>query len=452
MRVLVTGATGLVGRHLIHSLQLEGHDVLALARSPDGLPELPAEKIFKWSDSEVPSREALEGVDVIVHLAGENVAGKRWTQERKRALRRSRVDGSANLLRAIAAVPPEKRPKTLIAASAVGFYGSSLEAVDESAPSGSDFLGRLCKDWEAAASESENLGLRLVTMRIGLVLSNQGGFLSKSGPFIFGSGRQWMSWIHIDDLIGFIKLAAQSDQVRGSYNLTAPEPVTNGEFARIYGRTLGFPFVVRIPAVLPRLVLGEMADAVLASQRVLPKRTLSSGFQFRFATLEPALADLFETRSFLDNRFSARQFVPVSCDEVFPFFSKAENLETLTPPWLNFRIEKKSTPEISEGSIIDYRLRIHGLPVRWRTLISRWSPKSLFVDEQIRGPYKKWHHVHRFDPVPGGTLISDDVTFRVPGSLPGKIFLLPFIEKDVRTIFRYRQGKIRRLCAEGSLR
>jgi len=189
----------------------------------------------------------------------------------------------------------------------------------------------------------------------------------------------------------------------------------------------------------------------LSDQRVLPSAALSRGYGFQFSNLESALNDLYQNSSFTTQFFSASQFVPLPRNQVFPFFSKAENLEILTPPWLNFHILTKTTPEIEKGTQIQYKLKIHGVPVKWKTLIQEWNPDTSFVDFQLKGPYKIWHHEHFFCDVPGGTLILDQVRFVIPGGILG-LLLLPLIRRDVQTIFSYRQKAIQNLVEKGQLK
>lgn len=453
MKVLVTGASGLVGRNLVRRLLLEGHDVRALARTPSKLRELPANKIHPWSDREKAPCQAFEDVDVVVHLAGEGIADARWTPARKKRLVESRVLGTKNLLAGLGEVPQGRRPKAFISASAIGYYGDTGEReVDESAAPGRDFLAGLCVEWEAAANAARSLGLRVVTPRLGIVLSKEGGALSKMGPATLGSGKQWMSWVHIDDVVRFLVAAAENPALTGAYNLAAPSPVRNREFTRVFAKALGYPLVLPAPALAIKLALGELASAVLSSQRVLPSRTLASGFAFEHTDLAKALKSIYRGATFLDSHFIVNQFVPMAREELFPFFSRAENLETLTPPWLQFKIVDKSTESIEQGTLISYKLKIHGVPVRWRTRILKWTPGQHFVDDQLSGPYKKWTHLHLFESVPGGTLLRDEVVFRVPGSVIGKLLLTAWIRKDVSMIFSYRQKKIAELHASGLIK
>lgn len=451
MKIVVTGATGLIGRKLIHQLMIEGNEVFALARSPEKLPELPPQNVFRWSDDKVPHSTILKNSDAVIHLAGEGIADKLWTSTRKQQLRDSRILGTKNLVQSIQALPPNERPKIFISGSAIGYYANNSESQDETSEAGSGFLADLCKDWEAAALECDNLGIRTVLLRTGLVLAREGGLLKKSGPVILGDGSQWMSWIHIDDVVHMIKFVLANEDAKGPINVTAPNPVSNKAFTEAYAKIKKIPLTLPAPAAILKAVTGDLSQAILANQKVMPSKMLTAGFEFKFTDLETALKDLIGNVAFTENFFSAKQFVPLERQQVFSFFSKAENLEILTPPWLNFNILNSSTPAVEKGTFINYKLKIHGVPVRWRTLIKEWNPDSSFVDFQLKGPYKKWHHLHTFEDVPGGTLISDNVTFVIPGGVLGKA-LLPLIQRDVETIFKYRQKKIKELQEENLLK
>jgi uncharacterized protein len=429
----------------------EGHEIIALARSPEKLPELPAKNVFKWSDQEVPPLEAFKNCEAVIHLAGEGIADKLWTEKRKKKLRDSRVIGTQNIVKAISLLPANQRPKTLISGSAIGYYGDSFDPQNENSPLGTGFLAELCDEWERATLPCQDLGVRTVLLRTGLVLAREGGLLSKTSAVVLGDGSQWMSWIHIEDVIRFICFAVNDISLKGPYNLTAENPVTNKDFTKVYAELKGIPFTIPAPKFLLRLAAGDLSQAILSNQKILPSKALSIWFKFKFVDVKEALRDLIGGVSFVENQFSSKQFVPFSRSQVFSFFSKAENLEILTPPWLNFHILDKSTPEIAKETLINYQLKIHGVPVKWRTLIKEWNPDSSFVDFQLKGPYRKWHHLHTFEKVPGGTLISDDVTFEIPGWIFGKL-LLPLVKTDVQKIFNYRQKRIKELAAEGQLK
>lgn len=300
MHVFVTGATGLIGRSVCELLLAQGHAVTALTRSA-GVRRLPTGTRVVQGDPCAPGdwREALAGCDACVNLAGEPVAGGRWTPERKRAIRESRVRATASVAQAIA----ERGPRVLVSGSAIGWYGSrGDEAMDESAPAAGDFLGSVSREWEAAAEPARRRA-RVVLLRTGIVLAPEGGALEKMAlPFkLFaggpvGDGSFWQSWIHLTDEVGLVRFALENERVSGPLNATAPEPVRNRDFARALGRALHRPSLLPAPAFAVRLALGEMAVVALASQRVLPRKALELGYRFRFERIEPALQDLLGGR------------------------------------------------------------------------------------------------------------------------------------------------------------
>ncbi len=448
MKITVTGATGLIGKALCIKLSQLQHEVTGIVRNPGTADFLDPKQVFKWSDldsAEASSLITLKSTEVLIHLAGEPVAGARWTDQQKKAILDSRIETTEALIRALEKLQPSERPKVFIAASAIGYYGDQKggsnpnEILAESSPKGPGFLADVTARWEDSILKAQKLGMRVVILRTGIVLSRLGGALSKMLPVILGSGNQWMSWIHLEDEIGFIEFALNNSHVQGIYNLTAPEPVTNRTFCELLAKAIQFPVVTQTPEAALRVALGEMADVVLSSQRVLPTKALADGYTFKYKQLDSALKELFPDQSNLSQVFHAAQFIPRPINEVFTYFSEAKNLEKITPPWLNFKITGQSTPEIQNKTQIYYKLSIHGVPVRWQTSIERWEPGVRFIDTQVKGPYKKWVHEHQFFAVPGGTLMLDHVTFQIPGRSLGKFILGPWIKGDIQKIFHYRK-------------
>jgi hypothetical protein len=252
--------------------------------------------VHAWSpEVEPPPAEALADVTAVFNLAGEPVAGGRWTEERKRRIRDSRVLGTRNLVAGLAA--QEHRPKVLVSASAVGYYGDrGDQIIEESSPPGRDFLADVCREWEQEALAAEQLGIRVVCVRTGLVLAAAGGALAKMLPPFrlgmggrIGSGEQWMPWIHIDDVVGILLHASQDERVRGAINAVSPTPATNAEFTRELGRALHRPALLSIPRAALRLMFGEMSYVLTASQRTLPTAVERTGYTFEYPDLAPAL-------------------------------------------------------------------------------------------------------------------------------------------------------------------
>lgn len=295
MKVTVTGATGLIGTALVDALKGRGDEVTVLSRNPDQASRELGVEAVAWDPMAEPApSSAISGRDGVVHLAGEPVA-QRWTESVKRSIRASRDLGTANLVAGIAASEP--RPGVLVSSSAVGYYGKhGAEIIDESAPAGSDFLAEVCVEWERRARAAEELGLRVVIVRTGVVLDSGGGALKTMlPPFRAGvggpvaGGRQYMPWIHLDDIVGIYLAALDGDGWSGPVNGTAPEPVTNGEFSKALGRALGRPAIFPVPAFAIRTLYGEMAEIVTEGQRAVPARTLESGYVFQQPELDAAL-------------------------------------------------------------------------------------------------------------------------------------------------------------------
>jgi len=291
MKVAVTGASGLIGSALVPFLRTAGHEVLSLVRRA---PVAADEVGWDPARGEI-DRLALEGIDGVVHLSGENVAAGRWTAARKARLRESRVGPTRLLAETLASLA--RRPRVLVSASAVGLYGDRGEEwVTESSPPADDFLGRLSVAWEAATGPAARAGIRVVNLRTGIVLTPAGGALGKMLlPFrlglggVLGSGRQYVSWVAMDDEVGAIRHVLEREDVAGPVNAVAPRPVTNAELTKTLGRVLSRPTLVPAPAFALRLALGEMAEALLASTRVRPERLVATGYRFLFPELEPAL-------------------------------------------------------------------------------------------------------------------------------------------------------------------
>ena len=303
--VALTGATGMVGTALAASCVRDGWRVAALVRNTARAADrLPSTTLHAWdATSGPPPESAVAGAEVVVNLVGESMAEGRWTEARKKKLRDSRVVGTRALVDALRGL--SERPKVLISASGVGYYGDrGDEILTESSTAGTGFVADLARDWEAEALKAEELGVRVVLLRNGLILSRDGGILKKILPPFrlglggkIGSGAQWMPWIHLEDAIGLIRHAIEHEAVRGPLNVVAPEPVTNAEFVRAIGEALGRPTALTAPAFALRLAFGSMTDELLlASQRAMPVRTLETGYTFRHPLLRAALFELLAQR------------------------------------------------------------------------------------------------------------------------------------------------------------
>ena len=295
MKVLISGPSGLVGSALCRSLAKDGHEVLRLVRRPATAPDEAG-----WNpEREFFNPEQIEGSDAVVHLAGENVAGARWTPEFKRKIHDSRYEVTRKLCENVALL--DRLPEVLVSASAVGFYGDrGDEVLTETSIRGAGFMAEVCEDWEAAAEMTESVGMRLVILRLGMVLAREGGVLQRlvkpfrmGGGGRIGSGRQWWSWIHLDDVVGILRHVIENPAIEGVVNAVAPNPVTNADFTKALAKAVHRPAILPLPAFAAKLAFGEIAqELMLASTRVTPTILNECGYSFQHAELGSALTEL----------------------------------------------------------------------------------------------------------------------------------------------------------------
>jgi len=300
MRIVITGGTGLIGSAVAREMGSAGHEVVVLTRDPAKTGPLPPNtRAVQWDGRTAGDwAKLLDGDTVIVHLAGDSVAAGRWTEEKKRRIRDSRVESGRAVLEAVRQA--KAKPRALLQGSAVGYYGDAGdEVVSELHPPGKDFLARVCVEWEASTAEVAAMGVRRPVLRTGIVLSDQGGALPRmalpfrmlaGGPL--GNGRQWLAWIHEVDEVGAIRFLIEREEADGPFNLTAPGPVTNRELSRALGQVLHRPSFAPAPGFALRLLLGEMADVLLHGQRAVPRRLLDLGYVFRYPEALGALRSL----------------------------------------------------------------------------------------------------------------------------------------------------------------
>ena len=299
MKVAITGATGFVGSRLVERLQEEGHQPLILTRNRAAAEgAFPTLEIVAYTPTESGSwQKAIANCDAVVHLAGEPIAESRWTPKQKQEILDSRKLSTQKIVEAIAQTNP--KPSVLVNASAIGYYGTSETATfDENSPAGNDFLTEVCQAWEAEAQKVKDAGVRLVILRLGIVLGNGGALAKMIPPFkLFaggplGTGNQWFSWIHRDDLVNLILFALTRSDIEGVLNATAPNPVRMSELCQTLGETLNRPSWLPVPSFVPEALLGEGAKVVLEGQQVLPKRTISKGFEYQYPTAKEALREI----------------------------------------------------------------------------------------------------------------------------------------------------------------
>jgi uncharacterized protein len=303
MKILITGATGLIGRAICRRLSDEGHQLVVLSRQPEKAKVVGNAKVFSWQpELGPPERMVWEGVDAVIHLAGEPIDATRWTDEQKRRIRDSRVKGTRHLMMGIGGIITD-RPKILVSGSAVGYYGDrgdeELDEISAPASAGQGLLTDLCRQWEGEALQGQELGLRVTLVRTGMVLDAAGGALEKMLlPFKLGlggrigDGRQWFPWIHIDDIAGIFCHALFKRELSGPINGVAPGIVRNETFTNELAAALRRPVIFSVPEFVLKIMMGEMAEIALTSQRVIPRVALETGYNFRFPILKAALANL----------------------------------------------------------------------------------------------------------------------------------------------------------------
>jgi hypothetical protein len=451
MHILMTGATGLIGRALGKALVARGDTLTCLVRDTDAARRrmpFPATCIA-WDHTRPVPAEAMREVDAVVNLAGEPVADTRWSGSKKALILDSRVQGTRRLVEAVLEHGP--RVGAFVHGSASGFHGDrGSERLDASSTKGTGFLADVVAAWEAQLQPlaKRRPDLRVPVVRTGIVLARQGGALAEMLPMFqlsvagrLGDGRQWMSWIHLDDIVGLF-VHALDTAPSGILEGVAPRPATNREFTAALCRSLGVIQNLPAPPLVIRALFGERAGIVLGSTRIEPVATRASGYSFRFDTLDSALDDLLAPLRGGVRQRIWEQWLPHPAEAIWPFFGDANNLEEITPPFLNFRVLRTSTPVVGAGTRFDYTLRLNGVPFGWQTLIESWDPPRRFVDTQAKGPYALWHHAHDFVPFAGGTLMRDTVRYRLPAGWVGALAGGCKVDSDVTRIFDYRARRI----------
>lgn len=450
-KALLMGGSGFIGSAIAESLVAEGWHIHLLTRNASELrwhTSFPC-SLFEWDKGEI-SPAALNGVTAVINLVGQPIADKSWTQSYKSEIFNSRINAVKALKRAL--IRDRIKPQVIIQASAIGYYGFDQSGeLNEASPAGSGFLSETCQIWEKEAQGLSDFS-RLCIARIGLVLGWGGGAFPKlHDVYCFGlgatlgKGNQWMNWIHIADVVNFVRQAILQDSYNGIFNLVSPEGATNKEFHKELSKYTCSFSATKAPKAALKFVLGQRAALVLKGSCIRPKKLQNLDFEFQFPSLNACLGNIFYNSIHTEAHvLEFRQWLPVSSELTWEFIANAENLEKITPSWLQFKVLKRTTEQLGTGSTIDYELKLHGLSLKWRSLISHWQPPHEFVDEQISGPYKSWHHRHLFSQLADGILIVDRVEYRIPFFPFGEL-AFPFIKKDLLKIFKFRQKKMAKL-------
>ena len=449
MKILVTGGTGFVGSKLCESLVLDGHEISVITRNAKKAQEdlmLPLNYIE--GDLSKGTISLDDNYDGVINLVGENIGEKKWNDSQKEIILNSRKVTTENLYDSL----KNNKGKFFIQASAIGFYRDSLgdEILHEESTPGDEFLSEVCQAWEDASLVFKNLFEKHTILRIGVVLGHDGALMHKLIPLyrkglggVLSHGKQWMSWIHVDDLVSMIQYCFENN-VEGIFNAVAPSPVQNESFNKALATYVNRPAWFKVPAFILKLIMGDQSYLALSSQRI-SSLIGQTGFKFKFPQIEDALRDICVYRNLPPSnelsfhyRYRQTQFIDLPIERVFDFFSEAKNLERITPEYLNFKITYQSTEKINQNTIFKYKLKVHGFPVRWKTNIINWKTNELFTDYQIKGPYKVWYHTHYFYPCKNGTLMVDDVFYKLPLRFLGDFFGIWLVKKDVPDIFKYR--------------
>ena len=465
MKVLITGGTGFVGGYLVKKLIKAGHEVNIVTRNPKKYQKhntLPVKYVGWDPEFEELPREATvslkgEKVNVVINLQGENISAKRWSQKQKDKIYNSRIHGTKNLVQGLERHLIE--PLDLfISTSAVGIYPSNTdEELTEESTEANNFLAGVCKDWEKEANKLTKTKRTLIT-RVGVVFGNNGGALEKLMPIFklggggpIGAGKQIMSWIHVKDLVNIYLKAMENENYSGTINAVGPSPVSNSIFTKAFGKAVQRPAFFPVPPFMLKIIFGEMSCIILDSQKVLPKKLNELGHEFLYPEIYSAMLEICNNVNLLgkpksyDSFEASQYFEKKKIEQIFEFFCDPHNLERITPPFLGFKIVDISTKKIEEGTLINYKLRVHGVPFKWRTLIKEWSDNKYFIDLQLKGPYKIWHHKHSFTQLPDGVSMEDKVDYEIPFSFFTAPIVGPFIKKDVRQIFDYRTEELKKL-------
>jgi len=442
MKILITGATGLIGSRLLECLAINGHDDIRVLtrdkkKAQTSLP-YPLE-IYEWDPLQNKIEVgALENVDIVIHLAGENIATERWGKLKKRKIIDSRILSTRMLISEIKKL--KSAPKKFISSSAVGIYGpSNDELITTKNILGKDFLAKVCKCWENEIEGHNIPNMKTHSIRTGIVLSLKGGALKKMLPAFkmgiagkLGSGNQYMSWIHIDDLVGQIIFLINNNCKYEKYNSTAPHPLTNYQFTKNLGAILKVPTFLPVPGFVLKFIFGEMSTLLLTGQKVMPIHFLNEGYEFKFPTLKDTFEDLLKYDNNNEVVLRNYQWVRKPTYKVFSFFSHKNHLEFISPSHLNYKVTGRSNGRIMKGSIINSKFRFFGIPLKWKLKISSFKFGKSFTDEQVYGPCTKWNHQHNFVPFQRGTLIIDNVIYKLPFGHLGKLVLGDIVQKNIR--------------------
>ena len=452
MRILVTGATGLIGHHLCRQLLSLGHQLTVVTRSKTNYNEnvgLPA-FILEHDLMKEPLKASpiLESIEVIIHLAGENIAKSRWSKDFKQKLYDSRINTTKNLLAPFNELK-QKKLSLVICASGVGIYTSSDQECDEQTPTREDtsFFSHLCHKWERCVSERcEKLSVRSIQARFGAVLARDGGMLTQLEPYARSGflgkmpGKDfWLSWIHIEDAVRALIFCIENSEISGAVNLTSVEPCLYSKFIYQLNQTFKKKDFLPPPKFLLSILHGEIIDVLTRSHRIFPQKLIRKGFSFEFQDINTALKNLYKN-FLLPLRFETTQWIPRDKSTVFDLFLSLKNLKKITPEWLNFEWIGTPPLKLDQNTELTYKMSIYGLNIKSKTKITSYKPPNLFIDEQTNSLFDKWRHIHQFQSFAGGTLIIDRMNYQLSYNL--NLLVGPKVQSDMKKLFNHRKQKL----------
>lgn len=448
MNILITGASGFLGKKLTFELLKKGHKLTLVSRTQKRF--TCPHTFLQWDISKKPLPfKCLKEIDAIIHLAGEPIAEKKWLKDQKQKIYNSRVQGTKNLVQSIQSHPNNVR--IFISASAIGIYGNHGEReITEASSFGNDFLSKVCQSWEAASqSLIENKNIRLCYARFGLILDRDGGILKKLQPIYrcrlaspLSTGQQWMSWIHSKDAVGMLIYALENKSVKGAFNATAPMPITNKSFTLLLSKAMQARPLHKLhaPRFILRASLGEITQMILCSQQVLPEKMFNWGYSFKFKELKQALNDIFRTLPQF-HFLRSQQWFSASAEQVFDYLTEFSCAKELIFPKANIHFIKTSTPKPTLNSLIEYQLKTKGFSKQINYRISRWNPPNEFTN-QVDSRSIHLLHNHKLQKLGSGTLVTDSIYYKPQSRVINQLFVNPLLANHSQKALDYRYEKL----------
>jgi len=450
--IVIAGATGFIGQELGIELVRKGYGLTVLTRDPDkyeGRLAFPCKLLAVGKDNSLEVEKEIDGAYAVINLAGQSIDTGSWTLEGKNSIYASRLGAVRNLVATIKKV--NRAPKLFLQASASGYYGKSDDLCTEAHGPGDSFLAKVCVDLETEGQKIESLGTRFIAMRIGVVLGHGGALEKINQLYAAGIGARFLGtkghfpWVAIEDVVAafvFMIEHAETKNIKGPVNVVGPATASLDDLHTSLTHVHGAQLAPPAPAWMVRAVAAKKAVLLFDSARVIPEALTSHGFEFSVETCDHAIKRIFAKGRKGQFRLVQKQFVRASMDQIWSFFSLPQNLEALTPPWLRFKIKSLSTETMGNGTTILYKLRLKGVPVTWKSIISEFEEKKQFKDEQLVGPYNIWEHTHKFERLGDGVLVIDDIVYSLPLGKLGTMVASWYVLKDLGQIFSYRAGAV----------